>query len=90
MNEDPNDYRYRLYLEAKERRQKCKAWLRQFMRPGQSRQLTKNELFQRAKSELNVTRTNFDAAWFLLIEESGRHDWHEPIRGRRNQKSPKN
>jgi hypothetical protein len=43
------DYRYRLCLEANERRQLCKTWVKQFMRPGQSRQLTKDELFELAK-----------------------------------------
>jgi hypothetical protein len=49
MSENHQDYRYRLYLEVNERRQQCKTWIKQFMRPGQSRQLTKDELFELAK-----------------------------------------
>ncbi len=74
------NYRERLFEEAQARRQACKTWLAQFMRPGQPKPLTKDELFRLAQKELGVSRANFNAAWILAIEEHGRQDWYSPRR----------
>jgi nitrogen fixation protein FixH len=83
MTEDSTSYRHRLFLEANARRKECQNWFLRFMRPGQERLLTKQELFEIAKAELNISRSNFDAAWILAIETNGRQDWYEPLRRRK-------
>ncbi len=83
MSDDNHSYRERLFLEADARRKECQSWLMKFMRPGQARALTKQELFDMAKAELEVSRSNFDAAWISVIEQNGRQDWYEPLRIRK-------
>ena len=89
-NSDENsNYRERLFLEADARRKECMKWLEKFMQPGQSRTLTKQELFEMARADLDITRSNFDTAWILLIEKHSRHDWYEPISRKATGKTPK-
>jgi hypothetical protein len=37
--------------------------------------------------ELKVSKNAFDAAWTIAIEDTGRHDWDEPLRKRPRIKS---
>jgi hypothetical protein len=64
-------------------RRRCRDWLIRFVRDGQPRPLTKAELRDAAMQELHVSKSSFDAAWIWVIEDTGRHDWYEPLRGRR-------
>lgn len=50
-----------------------------FVRDGQPRSLTKDELRAAAIKELGVSKNSFDFAWIAVIEDTGRHDWYEPI-----------
>lgn len=68
--------------KADDERKRCQAWLVRFMRDGQSKQLTKAELRETAMRELSVSKNSFDFAWIWVIEETGRHDWYEPLRRR--------
>ena len=88
-SDDSTNYRERLFLEADARRKECLKWLEKFMQPGQPRTLTKKELFDMARSDLNITRSNFDAAWILLIEKHGRQDWYDPIPRRAEKQKPR-
>jgi hypothetical protein len=44
--------------------------------------LTKAELRQAAMRELKVSKNSFDVGWICAIEQTGRYDWHEPLRQR--------
>jgi hypothetical protein len=37
--------------------------------------------------ELNLSKNAFDVGWIAAIEDSGRHDWYEPLRRRLRVKS---
>jgi hypothetical protein len=37
--------------------------------------------------ELNVAKSAFDFGWMAAIEDTGRHDWYEPLRRRLRTKS---
>jgi len=52
------------------------------MRNGQPKSLTKDELRSAAVRELNVSKNAFDFGWMAAIEDTGRHDWYEPLRKR--------
>jgi len=62
--------------------QRCRDWLLPFMRVNQPRFLTKDELRSAAMRELKVSKNAFDVGWIAAIEDSGRHDWYEPLRRR--------
>jgi len=66
---------------------RCRDWLLPFMQNNQPKFLTKNELRAAAMRELNVSKNAFDAAWVIAIEDTGRHDWYEPLRKRLRVKS---
>jgi hypothetical protein len=68
-----------LYDRAADERRRCIDWLRQFVIPGQPRALTKTELRAAALSELGISKNSFDSAWIAVIEETGRHDWYDPL-----------
>jgi hypothetical protein len=40
------------------------------------------ELRDAALRELKVSNNSFDFAWIEAIEQTGRHDWYEPLRRR--------
>jgi hypothetical protein len=44
--------------------------------------LTKAELRDAAIKELRISKNSFDFAWISAIEQTGRHDWYEPLRRR--------
>ena len=67
-------------MEAEVKRVACRDFLKRFMRPGQAKTLTKDELFELAKAELEISRSGFDQAWILAIEEMGRQDWYATVR----------
>lgn len=67
-------------MEADDRRKEIQNWLLRFMQLGLKRQLTKQELFEMARAELNIWRSDFDAAWIYLIEINDRQDWYNPLR----------
>jgi hypothetical protein len=72
-----------LQAKAEDERQRCTAWLLPFLRTGQPKYLTKYELRAVAIAELGVSKSSFDGAWINAIEDTGRHDWYEPLRKRR-------
>lgn len=41
----------------------------------------------RGMRELDVSKLSFDLGWIMAIEDSGRHDWYEPLRRRLRSKS---
>jgi hypothetical protein len=45
------------------------------------------ELRDAATRELKVSKNSFDCAWIEAIEQTGRHDWYEPLRRRLRVKS---
>jgi hypothetical protein len=49
--------------------------------------LDKDELRSAAMRELKVSKSAFDFGWMTAIENTGRHDWYEPLRRRLNTKS---
>jgi hypothetical protein len=83
----PNNRSQELSEKAAEERQRCRNWLLRFMRENHPKFLTKAELRDAAMSELKVSRNSFDFAWIEAIEETGRHDWYEPLRRRLRTKS---
>ena len=72
-------YKDDLFNEARAQQEKCRDWLKQFMRPGQPKPMTKEELFQLAKEQLNISRSSFDMAWVWAIEQMDRQDWYRPL-----------
>jgi hypothetical protein len=68
--------------KAQEEQRRCRDWLRKFMRGNQPKFLTKAELRDAAMRELKVSKNSFDFAWILAIDDTGRHDWYEPLRRR--------
>lgn len=66
--------------KAANERRRAQDWLMRFVRDGQPKMLTKAELRDAAMSELPVSKNAFDFAWIWVIEETGRHDWYEPLR----------
>ena len=68
--------------KAAEERQRCRDWLLPFMQGNQPKFLTKDELRTAAMRELKVSKNSFDFAWIATIEDTGRHDWYEPLRRR--------
>lgn len=76
-----------LSAKAGEERRRCRDWLLNFMRDNQPKFLTKAELCDAAMRELNVSKNSFDFGWIEAIEQSGRHDWYEPLHPRYRTKS---
>jgi hypothetical protein len=68
--------------KAEQEQRRCRDWLLKFMRGNQPKFLTKAELRDAAMRELKVSKNSFDFAWILAIEDTGRHDWYEPLRRR--------
>jgi hypothetical protein len=68
--------------KASEEQRRCCDWLLKFMPGNHPKFLTKAELREAAMSELKVSKNSFDFAWIIAIEDTGRHDWYEPLRGR--------
>jgi hypothetical protein len=62
--------------------QSCRDWLLPLMQNNRPKFLTKNELRGAAMRELNVSKNAFDMGWMMAIEDTGRHDWYEPLRRR--------
>lgn len=69
-----------LWDKAESERQRCRQWLLNHIRPGQAKHATKAALRDAAMRELGISTNSFDAAWIAAIEETGRHDWYEPLR----------
>ncbi len=76
-----------LAAKADDERRRCHEWLRKFMQGNQPKSLTKAELRDAAMRELKVSKNSFDGGWITAIEETGRHDWYEPLRDRFKTKS---
>jgi hypothetical protein len=57
------------------------------MQNNQPKFLTKDELPGAAMRELDVSKLSFDIGWIMTIEDTGRHDWYEPLRRRLRVKS---
>jgi hypothetical protein len=66
---------------------RCRDWLLPFMQNNQPKFLTKDELCSAAMRELKVSKNAFNFGWMAAIEDSGRHDWYEPLRKRLRVKS---
>jgi hypothetical protein len=62
-------------------------WLVPFMRDDKPKFLTKAELREAALRELGVSKSAFDSGWIEAIEQTGRHDWYEPLRRRPRSKN---
>ena len=73
--------------KANEEQRRCRNWLLPFMGGNQPKFLTKAELREAAMPELKISKNSFDFAWIDAIEETGRHDWYEPLRRRYRVKS---
>jgi hypothetical protein len=73
--------------KADRERRLCQEWLMRFVRDGQPKVQTKAEFRDAAMRELEVSKNSFDFAWIWVIEETGRHDWYEPLHGRRRVKN---
>jgi hypothetical protein len=65
-----------------EEMRRCTDWLVKFMRNSNLKFPTKSELCRAAMAELNVSKNSFNAAWVIAIEQTGRHDWYQPLRRR--------
>jgi len=52
------------------------------MQNKQPKFLTRDELRSAAMRGLNVSKSAFDFGWMVAIEDTGRHDWYEPLRRR--------
>jgi hypothetical protein len=74
--------RQELSEQFTEQWQRCRAWLLPFMQNNQPKFLTKDELRSAAMRELKVSKNAFDFAWMAAIDDTGRHDWYEPLRKR--------
>jgi hypothetical protein len=72
---------------ADDERRRCRDWLLPFMQTKQPKFLTKDELRSAAMRELHVSKLSFDMGWIMAIEDTGRHDWYEPLRRRLRTKS---
>jgi hypothetical protein len=72
---------------AADERERCREWLLPFMQGNRPKFLTKAELREAAIRELKVSKMSFDLAWIWAIEDTGRHDWYEPLRRRYRTKS---
>jgi hypothetical protein len=59
--------------------QRCRNWLLPFMQNDQPKFLTKDELRSAAMRELKASKNAFDFGCLAAIEDTGRHDWYEPI-----------
>jgi hypothetical protein len=68
--------------KAEEEIQRCTEWLVQFMQNNEPKFLTKREFCRAAMEELKVSKNSFNCAWINAIEETGRHDWYQPLRRR--------
>ncbi len=68
-------------------RRRCSLWLQPLMQNGHPKFLTKSELCVAGMRELQVSKASFSFAWIDVIETTGRHDWYEPLRGRRRTKT---
>lgn len=75
-----------LWNKAEAERQRCRDWLLTYIRPGQPKPATKAALRDAAMRELGISKNSFDAAWIWTIEETGRHDWYDPLPGRSGRK----
>ena len=72
--------------KAHEEQRRCRRLLK-FMAGNQPKFLTKAELREAAMRELKVSKNSFNFAWIIAIEDTGRHDWYEPLRHRFRSKS---
>jgi hypothetical protein len=79
--------REQLSEQADEERQRCHDWVLKFMCGNHPKFLTKAELRDTATRELKVSKNAFDFAWIVAIEDTGRHDWYQPLRQRMRVKS---
>ena len=76
-----------LAKKADVERRRCQDWLMRFVRDGQPKVMSKAELRQAAMRDLKISKHSFDFAWIWVIEATGRHDWYEPLRRRRQTRS---
>ena len=67
-------------MEAEKRRRACAEWIAKFIQPGQQRTITKEDLYGLAKAELGISRSGFDQAWIMALENADRQDWYNPAR----------
>jgi hypothetical protein len=74
--------REQLSEQASQERQRVRDWLVRFMNDDQPKFCTKDELRAVAVRDLNVSKLSFDMGWTMAIEDTGRHDWYEPLRRR--------
>ena len=82
MSHEPklSPHKQRLYDRAKEERERCFKWIKQFVAEGQPRAFTKAELCRAAQEELKVSKNSFNHAWYMVEIELEREEWCHPIR----------
>ena len=68
--------------KSRQELRRCRDWLLNFMQDNQPKFLTKPELREAAMRDLKVSKNSFDFGLIEAIEQSGRHDWYEPLRRR--------
>ena len=73
-------YMWVLFEKAQAERNLCKEWLIHIMRASPVRIRSKDDLRDGAMRDLKVSKSSFDHAWVVAIEELGYHDWYEPLR----------
>jgi len=57
------------------------------MQENQPKFLIRDELRVAAMRQFNVSKSSLDFAWIDAIEQTGRHDWYEPLCRRRGTRS---
>jgi hypothetical protein len=73
--------------KAESERKRRQLWLLAFKRDRQPKLATLARLRQAAIGDLNISKSSFDAAWIGAIEDSGCHDWYEPLHRQRRTRS---
>ena len=79
----PNTSRRELYEKADQDRCRVRDWLLSLMADGRPKSSTKDVFRTEAVRVLGVSKTAFNVGWIAAIEQSGRLDWCEPVRVRR-------
>ncbi len=79
MNKLP-PFQLAAYQRAEIERRKCREWLIQIMRASPIKTRSKDDLRAEAMRDLRVSKSSFDMAWIMAIEEMGYRDWYEPLR----------
>lgn len=72
-------HRQALYDAADQQRKLCQDWLLYIMSGSSERTRTKNDLRAEAIERFKVSKSAFNAAWIMAIEQTGNRHWYEPL-----------